>query len=142
MLTTSITVAGGLGSATILSIMAALQKYYLGGTDKPGINASVALYFIFGAYFTSTIECTAYVYSSEIWPTHLRSEGSTIAFASFFANAVAYSAPITLALKNIGWKYFMVFVAVTVVTSIMIHFYFPEVCLPLPPCIYWKKRLV
>ncbi|PLB42582.1 general substrate transporter [Aspergillus candidus] len=119
-------VAGGLGSATILSIMAALQKYYLGGTDKPGINASVALYFIFGAYFTSTIECTAYVYSSEIWPTHLRSEGSTIAFASFFANAVAYSAPITLALKNIGWKYFMVFVAVTVVTSIMIHFYFPE----------------
>ena len=134
LLTTSITVAGGFGSATILSIMAALQKYYLGGTDKAGINASVALYFIFGAYFTSTIECTAYVYSSEIWPTHLRSEGSTIAFASFFANAVAYSAPITLALQNIGWKYFMVFVAVTVVTSIMIHFYFPEVCSFLPPC--------
>lgn len=62
-------VIGGYGSAVILSVMAALQKFYLGTDYMPGINAAVAIYFIFGAFFTTTIECTAYVYGSEIWPT-------------------------------------------------------------------------
>ncbi|KAF9249807.1 hypothetical protein DTO006G1_8426 [Penicillium roqueforti] len=119
-------VIGGFGSAAIISVMAALEKYYLHTTYTPGINGAVAIYFIFGAFFTSTIECTAYVYGSEIWPTHLRSEGATIALVSFFGNAVAYSAPVTLALNNIGWKFYMVFVAVTVASTIAIMFYFPE----------------
>ncbi|KAI0128644.1 general substrate transporter [Xylariales sp. AK1849] len=119
-------VAGGFGSAIILSIMAALIKTYLGTAELAGINAVVAFYFIFGAFFTSTIECTAYVYGSEIWPTHLRSEGSTLAYASFFGNAIAYSAPVSVALNNIGWKFYLVFVSVTFVSTLIIMFYFPE----------------
>ncbi|CAG8429090.1 unnamed protein product [Penicillium salamii] len=119
-------VAGGFGCAAIIGTMAALQKYYANTTFMPGINAAVALYFIFGTFFTSTIECTAYVYGSEIWPTHLRSEGATIVYASFFANAVAYAAPVSVALENIGWKFFMVFVAVPTVVTAIIAFYFPE----------------
>ncbi|ROW05021.1 hypothetical protein VSDG_00535 [Cytospora chrysosperma] len=119
-------VIGGFSNAAILSVMAALVKYYLNTSYLPGVNAGVALYFVFGFFFTSTIECTAYVYGSEIWPTHLRSEGSTIAYASFFGNAIAYSAPVSVALNNIGWKFYMVFVAVTVVSTIAIMFYFPE----------------
>ncbi|KAF4454607.1 General substrate transporter [Fusarium austroafricanum] len=119
-------VVGGFGSAAILSVMAALQKFYLGTDYTPGLNAAVAIYFLFGVFFTTTIECTAYAYGSEIWPTHLRSEGSTLAFASFFGNAIAYSAPVTLGLKNIGWKFYMIFVVVTVVSTIAIWFTFPE----------------
>ena len=120
-------VVGGVGSAAILSTMAALVKYYLGSTDKPGINALVALCFIFGAFFTSTVECTSYVYGSEIWPTHLRSEGATLAYASFFGNAIAYSAPVSVALKTIGWKFYMILVSVTLASTIVIFFYFPDV---------------
>ncbi|KAJ3544405.1 hypothetical protein NM208_g3064 [Fusarium decemcellulare] len=119
-------VVGGFGSAAILSVMAALQKFYLGSDDGPGLNAAVAIYFIFGAFFTTTIECTAYVYGSEIWPTHLRSEGSTLVFTSFFGNSIAYSSPVTVGLKNIGWKFYMIFVVVTVVSTIAIWFTFPE----------------
>ncbi|OTB18656.1 hypothetical protein K445DRAFT_8678 [Daldinia sp. EC12] len=119
-------VIGGIVNAAILAVMTALIKYYLNTTYQPGINAIVALYFIFGFAFTSTIECTAYVYGSEIWPTHLRSEGSTLAYASFFGNALAYSAPVNLALKNIGWKYYLVFIAVTVVSTAILAVYFPE----------------
>ncbi|TVY55499.1 High-affinity glucose transporter [Lachnellula cervina] len=119
-------VVGGIGSAAILSVMAALVKYYLGSTNQAGTNALVALYFIFGAFFTSTVECTSYVYGSEIWPTHLRSEGSTLAYASFFGNAIAYSAPVSVALKTIGWEFYMILVSVTVVSAIGIFFYFPE----------------
>ncbi|CAM1510798.1 Fc.00g083110.m01.CDS01 [Cosmosporella sp. VM-42] len=119
-------VIGGFGSAAILSVMAALQKYYLGTDNTAGLNAAVSIYFIFGAFFTTTIECTAYVYGSEIWPTHLRSEGSTLVYASFFGNSIAYSSPVTVGLKNIGWKFYMIFVAVTVVSTIAIWFTFPE----------------
>lgn len=136
-LLTDVSVIGGFGSAAILSTMAALIKYYLNSTYKPGINAAVALYFIFGAFFTSTIECTSYVYGSEIWPTHLRSEGSTLAYGSFFGNAIAYSAPVAVALANIGWKFYLVFVCVTVVTTVIILFYFPEVCLIFFFCWYF-----
>lgn len=51
--------------------MAVLQKYYLGSDNMPGLNAAVAIYFIFGAFFTSFIECTAFAYGSEIWPTRM-----------------------------------------------------------------------
>ena len=120
-------VIGGFGSALIVGLMGGLEKHYLNTTYMPGVNAAVALYFIFGAFFTSTIECTAYVYGSEIWPTRLRSEGATIVYASFFANAVAYAAPVQQALDSIGWKYYMIFVAVTAVSTIVLAFYFPEV---------------
>lgn len=99
---------GGFGSVIIIGTMAALERYYLNTGYKPGNNGAVAMYFLFGTWFTSTIECTAYVYASEIWPTHLRSKGATIAYASFFANAIAYAAPVTVALNTIGWKYYMV----------------------------------
>lgn len=116
--------------AAILSTMASLVKYYLGTPAGPGVRALVALYFIMGAFFTSTIECTSYVYGSEIWPTHLRSEGSTITYLSFFGNAIAYSAPVSVGLNNIGWKFYMILICVTVVTTIMIVIWFPEVMLP------------
>lgn len=122
-----VAVIGGWLNGTIIAILGALVKFYLNSSWTPGVNAVVAFYFIFGVAFTSTIECTAYVYGSEIWPTYLRSEGSTIAYVSFMANAIAYSAPVVQALDTIRWKFFMVFVAVTISTTIVIMFYFPEV---------------
>ncbi|KAI1452432.1 general substrate transporter [Annulohypoxylon moriforme] len=117
---------GGILNATMMAIMAALMKFYLNTTYQPGINALVAFYFIFGLAFTSTIDCTSYAYGSEIWPTYLRSEGSTLTYASFFANALAYNAPINQALDNIGWKFYLIFVAVTVASTALIAIYFPE----------------
>ncbi|CAD6446044.1 d036642a-eedf-4b84-9237-ee4df40b2c32 [Sclerotinia trifoliorum] len=97
---------------------------YLGTPAGPGVRALVALYFIMGAFFTSTIECTSYIYGSEIWPTHLRSECSTIAYLSFFGNAIACSASVSVGLNNIGWKFYMILICVTVVTTIMIVIWF------------------
>ncbi|KAK6196932.1 hypothetical protein LQW54_011016 [Pestalotiopsis sp. IQ-011] len=102
-------VAGGCGSAIILSLMAALIKTYLNTDDLAGINATVTFYFILGAFFTSTID-----------------EGSTIAYVSFFANAIAYSSPVSVALDTIGWKFYLVFVSVTFASTLVILFYFPE----------------
>ncbi|QSZ32164.1 hypothetical protein DSL72_001735 [Monilinia vaccinii-corymbosi] len=35
-------------------------------------------------------------------------EGSTITYLSFFGNAIAYSAPVSLGLHNIGWRFYMI----------------------------------
>lgn len=67
------------------------------------------------------------MYGSEIWPTHLRSYGASITYVAFFLNALAYSTPASTAFANIGWKYYMVFVAITVPCIIAVIILFPEV---------------
>jgi MFS family permease len=111
----------------VLICEAVLQKYYVGTTDKAGLNAAVAMYFIFALFYGSTVDCAGYVYIAEIWPTHLRSKGTTIGLVSFFAGAIAYTSPASLAFSNIGWKYYWVMISVCIVSSTIILLYFPEV---------------
>jgi hypothetical protein len=73
----------------------------------------------------------------EIWPTHLRSEGATIGFVSFFATVLAFNSPASLAFANIGWRYYFVFVAITIVTCTFMAFYFPEVSFIPPWILSW-----
>ncbi|KAK9786532.1 hypothetical protein SCARD494_11849 [Seiridium cardinale] len=95
-------IIGGIGSAVILRLIAALIKTYLGTDHFAGIDVTVAFYFIFGSFFASIIY-----------------EGSTIANASFFGNAIAYSASVFVALNSIGWKFYLEFVAVTFASTLV-----------------------
>jgi hypothetical protein len=112
----------------VLLIEAILQKYYLGTANTVGLKAAVGIVFVFIVGYSLTIEGAVYVYVTEIWPTHLRSKGATIGFASFFLNSIAYTSPASLAFKNIGWKYYLVFFAMGLVTSALALTFFPEVC--------------
>lgn len=85
-----------------------------------------AMYFIFIFVFGLMIENAGFVYVVEVWPTHLRSEGATLGFMSFFATTIAYSSPSSIALQNIGWRYFLVFVVVSTVLSTFMLFILPE----------------
>lgn len=70
-------------------------------------------------------------YGTEIWPTHLRSKGSAISYFGFFVWSIWTTAPAAQAFATIGWKYLMVFVAVTIALLIPCMFYLPEVRIPL-----------
>lgn len=119
--------AGGYGCSAVLVCESVLQKFYLGSTNTSGINAAVAFYFIFIFVYGSTVDCAAYVYVSEIWPTHLRSYGNTIGLCAFFCCAIAYTSPATLAFQQIGWKYYWVMISTCIVTSTLMIFVCPEV---------------
>jgi dipeptide/tripeptide permease len=67
------------------------------------------------------------VYGCEIWPTYLRSQGATISYMAFFITSIWSTAPAALAFSTIGWRYYMVFIAVTVPLAITIYFVLPEV---------------
>lgn len=126
-------VAGGTGIAILLSIEAALEKYYLSSENKSGVQAAVAMYFFIAVWYTCTIECTGYVYGCEIWPTYLRSRGAAISYFGFFVTSIWVTAPASLAFSTIGWKYYMVFVAVLVPLTIAIFVLCPEVRFTLAP---------
>ncbi|KAL1987328.1 hypothetical protein VTN96DRAFT_4356 [Rasamsonia emersonii] len=119
-------VTGGYLCSAVLICEAVLQKFYIGGTDKAGLNAAVAFYFLFIFAYGSTVDCAAYVYISEIWPTHLRSYGTTIGLVSFFGCAIAYTSPASLAFQQIGWKYYWVMICVCIASATAILFICPE----------------
>lgn len=120
-------VGGGFLCSAMLVVEAVLQKYYLGSNNTAGTNAAVAFYFFFIFVYGCTVDCAAYIYISEIWPTHLRSYGNTLGIVTFFACAIAYTSPATLAMENIGWKYYFVMVSVCCASSIVMMFVCPEV---------------
>jgi len=70
--------------AVLVAIEAALQARYLDGSNLAGVRAAVAVYFLIAVWFTSTLECTGYVYCCETWPAHLRSKGAAISFFGFY----------------------------------------------------------
>lgn len=119
-------VTGGWGMAMLFALEAVLQKYYLEGTNLNGTRAAVAIYFLIAVFFTCTLECSGAVYGTEIWPTHMRSKGSAISYFGFFVSSIWTTAPAAQAFSTIGWKYYMVFIAVTVALTIPCMFYLPE----------------
>jgi len=122
-----ILVTGGCLVSSVLVIEAVLQKYYLETTYKPGLSAATAMFFIYILIWGSFIDNTTYVYVPEIWPTHLRSQGSAIAFVSYYSVAIATNSPAPQAFASIGYKYYFVFLALCLAGTIYIFFQLPEV---------------
>ena len=118
---------GGYLCTACLIIEAVLQKYYIGSSNGTGLNAATAMYFIFVFLFGLLIECPGYTYIVEIWPTHLRSEGATIGFVSFFTMTIIYNSPAAEAFATIGWRYYFVMISVCLVSTTALLFYCPEV---------------
>ncbi|OAG34090.1 hypothetical protein AYO21_11759 [Fonsecaea monophora] len=117
---------GGYLCSTCLIIEAVLQKYYIGSSNAAGLKAATAMYFIFVFIFGLLIECPGYTYIVEIWPTHLRSEGATIGFVSFFIMTIVYNSPAAEAFSTIGWRYYFVMIAVCIVSNTFLLWYCPE----------------
>ena len=103
-----------------------MQAKYLGTTNKGGLSAGVFFFFVFAVFYNAFYDAGSFVYTAEIWPTHLRGEGVTIAMITFYCFAIAYNSPASLALATIKWKYYLIFVIVSVVSAICIQFYLPE----------------
>ncbi|KAF2807405.1 general substrate transporter [Mytilinidion resinicola] len=119
-------IIGGCLLVIATSIQCALQKTYLHSTYKPGINASVAFYFIFIVFYSFSVDTVVYVYNAEIWPTHLRAKGVTFGLGSYFIFGVIYNSPAAQAFGTIGWKYYIVFICMTAFCTILILLTFPE----------------
>lgn len=116
---------GGLNSAIVLSVYAALTAQYLDSDNQAGKAAAVAMIFVFivGYLFNET---ATYIYVSEIWPTHIRSKGVAIALMASTAQSSWVVGATPSGIAAIGWKFNLVFIVPVFVASICCFLFLPE----------------
>ncbi|CAK7210027.1 hypothetical protein SCUCBS95973_000653 [Sporothrix curviconia] len=66
------------------------------------------------------------VYTSEIFPNHIRSKGMAWSISSYFAALIIYLQVAPTAFATIGWKFYLVFVVALSVFITPLFFYCPE----------------
>ncbi len=72
------------------------------------------------------IDANTFVYCSEIFPSHFRSYGTAWSLCVLFISAMIYLEAAPTALAEVGWKYFLLFIVLTLLNVIFIWWYFPE----------------
>lgn len=103
-----------------------LQKYYVGTTNKAGNAATVAILWLYVASYGFFLDPTQFVYISEISPTTLRAKTIAMGFTAYFLGALTFTTPFATATREIGWKFYLVFIGCNVVSVIIIYLYVPE----------------
>ena len=95
-------------------------------SNKSAGNAVLAFIFIFGAVYSFNITPLQALYPVEVISFEIRAKG--MAFQSFFVNAAGlinqFAWPI--AIKEIEWKTYIIFIVWTAVQGVLAYFFFPE----------------
>jgi MFS family permease len=72
------------------------------------------------------MDATQYVYLSEIFPTHLRSQGVAVGMFSYFVATIILLVAGPIAMDNIGWRFMLVFAVPTCCYWFAIYLYLPS----------------
>ncbi|KAK1076810.1 hypothetical protein LTR33_008620 [Friedmanniomyces endolithicus] len=112
--------------ALVLEI-AMLGKYVTVAVPNPaGEKVAVFALMFFVFFYGFFIDAASFIYSSEIYPTNIRARGMALATFTYFAACVTYVTPGATAVATIGWRYFIIFACLTVVSVVVIYFFYPE----------------
>ncbi|KAL6302497.1 general substrate transporter [Sparassis latifolia] len=95
-------------------------------TNHPAQRAGIAMIFMTSIFFSLSFGPVSWVLASEVFPTRNRSVGTSVATCANWAFNVLFSQVSNLAISNIGWKYYLVFICLNFVDFIIIAFFFPE----------------
>lgn len=102
------------------------------------------MFFVF--FYGLFIDAASFIYSSEIYPTNIRSRGMALSTTTYFLACIVsypdrwesgfiycadfvgqtYVTPGATAVANIGWRYFVLFACLTVISILVIYFCYPE----------------
>jgi MFS family permease len=117
----------GIGGIIMTNIFeCALQANFLGTDNVAGQRAGVFFIFLFIFFWSSFLDASQYLYLSEIFPTHIRSQG--IAFGTFgmYVGTIIVLTTGPIALDVITWKFFLVLILMPAVEWVGIFFFLPE----------------
>lgn len=73
------------------------------------------------------IDPNCWVVAAEVFPSHLRAQGTSIAIALVTTADVLWLQLAPTAALTIGWRYYLVFIALGIVHTIYFWFFLPEV---------------
>jgi MFS family permease len=94
--------------------------------NRAGKIAAVSMTYIFLAGYSGSVEGPFYYYGAEFFPTHLRAKGMALQGTTFAWTSIMWAQSGSTALKNIGWRYFIIFIVLTFLSIIIIYFWFPD----------------
>lgn len=104
-----------------------LAKYVtVANPNVAGQKVAVFAIMFFVFFYGLFIDAASFIYSSEIYPTNIRSRGMALASFTYFVACITYVTPGATAIADIGWRYYLVFVCLTVISIIVIYFFYPE----------------
>ncbi|ODV65356.1 general substrate transporter [Hyphopichia burtonii NRRL Y-1933] len=118
----------GIFGSGVISIMGELIMVALfSGSDNKAANAAGVFFIFFHiVFYGGCVDANTYVYATEIWPTHIRSKGAALSTSGLFIGLLVFTTGVTSALNHIQWRYFLIFIILSLINCIIIFFYFPE----------------
>ncbi|EJU04820.1 MFS general substrate transporter [Dacryopinax primogenitus] len=122
----SFLVIGLTGCMIASSCESAMTAQFAGTSNTTGNAFGVLFTFMFIFFYASGIDDTSYVYCSEIFPTHIRSQGMAFSMVGTFISTVIYLDAAPTALANIQWRFYLFFICMTALNIAVIWRYFPE----------------
>ncbi|KXJ87542.1 general substrate transporter [Microdochium bolleyi] len=123
---------GFIGCLIALILETAMVAEYVTGASSlseaaaAGQKVAIFAIFLFVFAYGFFIDAASFVYSSEIYPTNVRARGVALSTATYFIMCLTYVTPGATAIATIGWRYYLVFICLTVVSVVVIYFFYPE----------------
>ncbi|TKX19973.1 high-affinity glucose transporter-4 [Elsinoe australis] len=119
--------SGSLVLSTLIAICMALSAQFgVRGSNPDGARAAIAFIFIYSASYAVFFNSMIYVVPSELFPYSLRSKG--LAFAVFVKAiaAIVLSQITPVAIQQVGWRYYSLFIATNAAAAVIYFFFLPE----------------
>jgi hypothetical protein len=118
---------GGLIGCSIMIICEmAMVAQFSGTANKIGNAFGVVFLFLYVGVYAVCLDATIYVYSAEIFPTHMRATGMGLCIFAQSCSTLLYTQAAPTAFGAIAWKYYFVFFLVPLVGAGFVWRYWPE----------------
>lgn len=117
---------GSIGMGIDIAIVMIIVAVFSGGPNRVANGFGILFLLLFDIIFSISWNSGCPVYCTEIFPTQIRTTGGAIAtFWSFIIQVILAQASPT-ALANVGWRYYIFFIVMNVVTAAGVWLFVPE----------------
>ena len=82
--------------------------------------------FMTSIFFSLSFGPVSWVLVSEVFPTRTRSMGTSVATCANWAFNVLFSQVSNLAMENVQWRYYLLFILLNAIDFVAIALFFPE----------------
>ncbi|PMD29230.1 general substrate transporter [Hyaloscypha variabilis F] len=117
---------GYAGCIVMFVVATGLIAKFSVNASKHYAAAAVTFLFLYVFFYGAFIDVNQYTVATEIFPSHLRSQGSSYSLAAFFLTDVLWVDLAATAQAKIGWKYYLVFIILGTAHLIHLWFKLPE----------------
>ncbi|TPX09063.1 uncharacterized protein E0L32_001675 [Thyridium curvatum] len=114
------------GMAASYAVWTALTSHFVDSKNEATGRAVVGFIFIFYFFYDIAWTPLLQAYPVEIYPYTLRSRGLSFTYIVSFVGLIVGNQVNPIAMKAIGWKYYLVFCCLLCVLFVIIWFLFPE----------------